>query len=99
MREYFEDQIEKAIPLTEEMIADLKAGREERGVCTKSLDDIQVGDKFLYCMIQSDGPCEDGGHIHLEVTRVLESELDTFAEAHTFVRWATQFPVFERIDE
>jgi hypothetical protein len=95
MKEFFEDQIEKAIPLEQDIVDQLKLKDDLMG------NIVETGDKVLYCIIETEGPTEDGGDHHLEVMRILERSLDIFAEKYTFERFAGEaprFPVFKEKD-
>ena len=87
MKEYFEEQLKNAEPLTEEKIEALRQNRIENGLSTDSLEDVVPGDIFLFVMVNYDkGTNEDGSRkLECNIEKILEREIDDFCDAHNFI--------------
>jgi len=94
MIEYFKEQLEKTIPLTNDMINELKENRIANNLSTDSLNHYQEGDVVLHYMIESTGPTEDGSNVTLEVYKILEREVNDKLKDMKFVRMVGAMPIF-----
>ena len=92
MRQYFEEQLKNAMPLTEESIECLKQGRIASGASTDSLSHLVPGDILLFVLVNH----YDEGNCRIE--KILEREIEAFCDKHTFLEMAgtnSSVPRFE----
>lgn len=83
MKEHFKDQIEAAVPLTQEMID----SRIDSNDWWKS---ASAGDKILYFMVRTSGVAIDGSKTSsMQMRKTFESELETLATTHNFVEMSS----------
>ena len=85
----FEEQIKKAIPLTEEQVTELLSVKDPKDT------DIKVGDVFLWYF--EEAKSEDGKNVILDLKRVTERTIDKLCLLE-YVRHANTYPVFKQRD-
>ena len=100
MKEYFEEQLRTATPLTEEMIGNLKQGRIDNNAPLDGLEHLVPGDIMLFVMVNYDkGLNEDGSrNLQCNIEKILEREIEDFCNTHNFVGMAgthSSIPRFE----
>ena len=84
MEEYFENQLGKTEPITEEVLPQLKG---------KSFySEYKIGDEILYFLKEKES--SSFNQKELELTPIVSSDIDVLDEFVDFVRVAGIFPVF-----
>lgn len=102
MKEYFKEQLKKALPLTQSALDDMNEGRKNKNYNEAP---YHAGDVMLYMMVQRPIESSDNmfdSELAIELVVILESELEESSENYTFSRWGGSgmtIPVFIKKEE